>query len=396
MSQGFIIVLLLGCGNLLSTPSWATSMAAHTLSQETAAKESPKDEIVKTYVTTCRTKPIKQAECDKVKKNAIDLLKEDLRNLGSSANQTYLPTLFTIFKSDEPELRIAAADAVGMIGPPESSFAHLTVLANDPVPDVRKAASQMLQHGKGETLALLARRTATSERSGRTPETPPDPNKYGMPVAPDSTYLFFASDVTQGRLSYVTKKEMKDSLAFYKQKAKKGPLELAAFNELYDNALADEQNAREQAQQEAAAGLMSQEMPTDPSKMDAYLKQMEQAQSAMVAQNQFMLDELYPPDVFVSPKVYILEERKIGQRNYPTKYVVLYEDQALKRPGVRLCWMTVSDQDIKATQSTSMIRETFEEKTPEEPVVPVIKEKSEKERKKFKQEQSDLEKQLGF
>jgi len=32
-------------------------------------------EIVKTYVATCRTKPIKQAECDKVKQTAIDLLK---------------------------------------------------------------------------------------------------------------------------------------------------------------------------------------------------------------------------------------------------------------------------------------------------------------------------------
>jgi hypothetical protein len=130
--------------------------------------------------------------------------------------------------------------------------------------------------------------------------------------------------------------------------------------------------------------------------MDAYLKEMEQAQSAMAAQNLFMLDELYPAEVFGAPKVYVLEERKIGQRNYPTKYVVLYEDKALKRPGVRLCWMTLSDQAIKSAQTTSMMEETFEEKTPEENVAPVIKEKSEKERKKFKQEQSDLEKQLGF
>jgi len=397
MTRSSIIALLLICGTSPSRPAWATSLAAHPTSREAASKETPKDEVVNTYLATCRAKPVKQAECNTVKKEAIDILKEDLRTLGSSANPTYLPAIFTVFKADEPDLRIAAADAVGMIGPPESALEQLVSIANDPVPDVRKAASQMLQHGKGESLALLARRTGVALQAGRTPETPPDPKKYGMPVAPESTYLFFASDVTQGRLAYMTKKTMKDNLAFFKQKAKKGPLDLSAFQELYDNALDDEQQAREQGQQEAMANMMSQQPPTDPAKMDAYLKQMEQAQSVMATQSAFTSEELYPPDVFGSPKVYVLEERKIGQRNYPTKYVVLYEDKALKRPGVRLCWMTVPDQAIKTTQATSIMKETFEGiSTPEEHVAPVIKEKSEKERKAFKQGQSDLEKQLGF
>ena len=110
-----------------------------------------------------------------------------------------------------------------------------------------------------------------------------------------------------------------------------------------------------------------------------------------------MSEELYPPEFFGSPTVYVLEERKIGQRNYPTKYAVLYEDRAFKQPGVRLCWMTVSDHALKTTQMTSMMGEALEKHAPqEEDIVPVIKEKSEQDRKKFKQEQSDLEKQLGF
>jgi hypothetical protein len=391
-----IIALLLVYANFANCPAWATSLGAHPISQEAASKETPKDEVVKTYMSTCRAKPVKQAECNMVKKEAIDILKEDLRTLGSSANPTYLPTIFTVSKTDEPDLRIAAADAIGMIGPPESALQQLLALANDPVPDVRKAASQMLQHGKGESLALLARRTGVSLQAGRTPEVTPDPKKYGMPVALDSTYLFFASDVTQGRLAYMTKKNMKDSLVFFKQKAKKGPLELAAFRELYEQALDDEQQAREQGQQEAMAHMMSQQPPTDPAKMETYLKQMEQAQSVMATQSAFTSEELYPPDVFGSPKVYVLEERKIGQRNYPTKYVVLYEDKAIKRPGIRLCWMTVSDQAIKSIQTTSMMKEVFEERAPQEEMAPVIKEKSDQERKKFKQEQADLEKQLGF
>ena len=391
-----IIALLLVYANFANCPAWATSLGAHPISQEAASKETPKDEVVKTYMSTCRAKPVKQAECNMVKKEAIDILKEDLRTLGSSANPTYLPTIFTVSKTDEPDLRIAAADAIGMIGPPESALQQLLALANDPVPDVRKAASQMLQHGKGESLALLARRTGVSLQAGRTPEVTPDPKKYGMPVALDSTYLFFASDVTQGRLAYMTKKNMKDNLVFFKQKAKKGPLELAAFRELYEQALDEEQQAREQGQQEAMAHMMSQQPPTDPAKMETYLKQMEQAQSVMATQSAFTSEELYPPDVFGSPKVYVLEERKIGQRNYPTKYVVLYEDKAIKRPGIRLCWMTVSDQAIKSIQTTSMIKEVVEERAPQEEMAPIIKEKSDQERKKFKQEQADLEKQLGF
>ena len=397
ITRGSIMALLLVWGHSLSSPSWATSLAAYPISPEAAYKEAPKDEIVGKYLATCRAKPVKQAECDTVKKEAIDILQEDLRTLGSSANPTYLPAIYSLFKANEPELRIAAADAAGMIGPPESGMAQLVALANDPVPDVRKAASQMLLHGKGESLALLARRTGVSFRGGRSPEVPPDPKKYGMPVAPDSTYLFFASDVTQGRLTYVTKNTMKDNLAFFKQKAKKGPLKLEAFNELYDKALDDEQQTREQAQQESMAEMLSQPPPTDPTKMDAYLKQMEQAQSAIATQSAFMSEELYPPEFFGSPTVYVLEERKIGQRNYPTKYVVLYEDRAFKQPGVRLCWMTVSDQAIKTRQVTSMMGEALEKHAPqEEDIVPVIKEKSEQDRNKFKQEQSDLEKQLGF
>lgn len=397
MTRGTIMALTLACGNFLSNPAWATSLAAHPISQEAGSKEAPKDEVVKQYLATCRAKPVKQAECDTVKKEAIDVLQEDLRTLGSSANPTYLPAIYTLFKANEPELRIAAADAVGMIGPLESGMVHLVALANDPVPDVRKAASQMLQHGKGETLALLARRTGTSFRTGGSPESPPDPKKYGMPVPPESTYLFFASDVTQGRLTYVTKKTTKDNLAFFKQKAKKGPLKLEAFSELYEKALDDEQQTREQAQQESMAEILSQPPPTDQTKMDAYLKHMEQAQSVIATQSAFMSEELYPPELFGSPTVYVLEERKIGQRNYPTKYVVLYEDQTLKQPGVRLCWMTVSDQAIKTRQMISMMGEALEKHAPqEEDIVPVIKEKSEQDRKKFKQEQADLEKQLGF
>jgi hypothetical protein len=51
-----------------------------------------------------------------------------------------------------------------------------------------------------------------------------------------------------------------------------GPLEIEEFTQLYDNPLGDEHQAREQAQQEAASHMLSQESPPDPAKLEAYLR----------------------------------------------------------------------------------------------------------------------------
>ena len=109
-----------------------------------------KQSIVGQYTDDMRDKPAKEANCDKIRKDAVEILKEDLRTLGSSANRTYLPAILEIFKSDEIELRIAAADAIGMMGPQDQDAESLAPLANDPVPDVRRAVSQAISHGKGQ------------------------------------------------------------------------------------------------------------------------------------------------------------------------------------------------------------------------------------------------------
>jgi hypothetical protein len=90
---------------------------------------------------------------------------------------------------------------------------------------------------------------------------------------------------------------------------------------------------------------------SDPANPQAALAKALQAQAAIATQSMLMLNELYPPDLFGSPTVYVLEERQIGSLTYPTRYVVLYQDLALRRPGFRLCWMTVADEAIKSEQA---------------------------------------------
>lgn len=92
-------------------------------------------------------------------------------------------------------------------------------------------------------------------------------------------------------------------------------------------------------------------------------------------------------------------------RNYPTRYVVLYQDQAFKRPGYRLSWMTVPDNAIKTAQAALLVVEKQEEARKKEDEVAkkrgealedLVKKKDDTEKKKFKKGQSDLEKELGF
>jgi HEAT repeats len=360
---------------------------------------SGKQPIVGQYTNTCANKPAPADPCEKIRKDAVEIFKEDLQTLGSSTDRTYLPAILWIFKSYDPELRIAAADAVGMIGPQDQDVEALAPLANDPVPDVRRAVSQAISHGKGSAVSLLAKRTPQL-KSGLTPETPADAGKYSFVLAPDSTYLFYDSDPAVGRLSYVTKGE---AGAFFKAKAKKGPFKLDEFQDKFKYQLQDEEEARQRAQDERMKQL-EQEKP-DPRNVQALGEYLQRITSAQMGQTSKMMLDAYQSAIFKDPIVYILEERQIGQRSYPTRYVVTYQDVALKRPGYRLNWITVPDEGIKTAQATSLVQEKEDlarqkeneaNKKRAEELDALTKKKDAAEKKQFKKGQEDLEKALGF
>lgn len=367
---------------------------------------SPKDEVVKQYVDGCQGKPAKEADCDTIRKSAVEILKEDLLTLGSSANRGFMLSILPVFKSEEAELRVAAADALGMIGPQDSDIELLAPLANDPVPDVRKAVSQMFSQGKGSEIKLLSQRTM-SWYGGLTPDTPADPGKYSIPVAPDSTYLYYASAVAYGRVSYITKKGLDPTMAFFKGKSKRGPLKPEEFNALYRYQLSDEQEAREKIWKQISDENSKQieALQKNASNQPAAFEKIMQLQAETMNQRLVEQSDQFRPDLFASPAIFVLEERQIGQRSYPTRYVVLYQDKALKSTGYRLSWMTVPDEAIKSVQVASLAREKEEEARKKEneaqrkraeELQSLEKKKDEQEKKKFKKGQEDLEKALGF
>jgi len=279
---------------------------------------------------------------------------------------------------------------------------------NDRVPDVRHAVSNMITHGKGKALDILKERIFPI-RSGREIEKPVDPAKYSMPVAPGSIYIFDSSDATKGRLSYVTRKKS-DPLPFFKAKAKKGPYKWDQFKEQYRYQLKDEDEAMDQAQRAAGKQLESEQPPDPSTNMEAYVQFMQKLGSVSTQGSMGKMHfDLYQPNLYGDPTVYVLEERQIGQRSYPTKYAVVYQELAFKRPGYRLAWTTVPDDALKAAQVASLKEQKEEEalkaqtkreeeaaKKREAELDSLTKKKDAAEKKQFKKGQSDLEKELGF
>jgi hypothetical protein len=404
-----MVLLLIGLA-VIPSQGHATSLKGSAPRPDFSKATAPKDNVVRKYITDCRVKPVKDPNCDKITKEAIEILKEDVLTVGASADDAYFPILQTIFfKSDVLELRLAAVDAIGMIGPTDKDFGQLARMANDPVPDVRKAVGGMLNRVKTPAVALFEQRTGAwlGTRSGQTPETPADAAKYSLPVAPNSTYLFYASAAQHGRLTYVDEKGPDSAAAFFKGKAKKGPMKLEEFNQLYKYQLNDEEEARDKIRRQADAARSKQmeaaakNMSNPQAMLEASMRNMDE----MTSQTMVTLTDRYPSEWFDSPNVIVLEERQIGQRSYPTRYVVLYLDKALRKAGYRLTWMTPPDDAIKAAQVVSLAREKEEAarnkenealKKRAEALQNLEKKKDEQEKSKFKKGQADLEKELGF
>ncbi|MGQ0666895.1 MAG: hypothetical protein ACT4O4_07665, partial [Nitrospiraceae bacterium] len=192
---GLVLFAFLSHSDLLlaASPSTAGQQQA---AAAPASPENPVNPTVVKYLRDCGGKAAKEASCDKLSNDFVAILKEDLLTLGATADRKYIPDIVRLFRRrHEVELRLAAADAIGMIGPQDQDVRMLAPLTNDPVPDVRHAVSNMLVHGKGNAVALLKQR-AIPLRTGREVEKPVDPAKFSLPVAPDSVYLFDSSDAT--------------------------------------------------------------------------------------------------------------------------------------------------------------------------------------------------------
>jgi hypothetical protein len=94
---------------------------------------------------------------EEARDGAVRILREDILTMGATADQSHLPTLVKVLRSKEPDLREAAANAMGMIGPTTNETSALAQLLRDPVAPVAQAARRALEASRDPAaIQLLA------------------------------------------------------------------------------------------------------------------------------------------------------------------------------------------------------------------------------------------------
>ena len=309
------------------TPSTVT-VNANAERDRIAADERQKDEAVQAFMKA-RTDP-------SLRKAGIEILQADVTALGSSADRSSLLVLLTILERGEPELRAAAANAVGMIGPTATEAPVLVKALNDPMPAVRDAVLQVLGRMSDPGARLLAERVRAGARDrprsasdGFTPTVAPDTARLGTPLYAGATFLAFASDLEIGRVAFSTVDPVQKVVDFYAAAAAgRPPVNGQEFTRLYfggspsDPTGADAMNGQLQAwlKQAVAAGMPPNEMEAE------YVKRVERMRTLPLVR--YAEATLYGDPVFIALDV-------AGSEGVPrvARYVVVFKDHSLGRTG---------------------------------------------------------------
>lgn len=94
---------------------------------------------------------------EQTRDDAVRILREDILTMGATADQSHLPVLAKVLSSKEPDLREAAANAIGMIGPTVNETNALAQALKDAEAPVARAARRALEASRDPAaLQLLA------------------------------------------------------------------------------------------------------------------------------------------------------------------------------------------------------------------------------------------------
>ena len=293
------------------------------------AEQLRKDDAVKTFVTSNRASG---------RDDAIKILEEDLMEMGSSADRSSLPLLETVLRRGEPELRAAAAHAIGMIGPTRAELPMLVEALNDPAPTVRDAVAHALDQIDDPSGRLLVRRMRSSgserQRSraeGLKPTVLPDASTLGMPVYSGATFLAFASDVGAGRVTFSTSDPIEKVLQFYQKAAGRSALSGEEFSRVYLGASRGDPSGSERLGSETEAWIKDAMKSGRPS------AEMEKEMTRRAAQlGDLPLVRYADAEVYKSPVFIGFDAPAPDGTPVRGRYVVVFEDRSLGRTGFAL------------------------------------------------------------
>jgi hypothetical protein len=290
-----------------------------------AADELRKDEVVAAFMRA-RTDPGRRIP-------AVEILAADVTALGSSADRSTLPLLLTILQRGEPELRAAAAHAVGMIGPTAAEAPVLMNALNDPVPAVREGVLHALEllSDPGARLLVLRARAGARDRSagGLTPTVAPDAASLGTPIYPGATFLAFASDLDLGRVSFSSPDPVQKVVDFYAATAAgRPPLGGEEFTRMYFGGSADDPTGARALSAGTEAWLKrAVAAGTPPAELEA---EAGRRASRMMSLPLLRYGET---TLFGAPAFLALQTAVSDGTTHAVRYVVVFQDHALGRTG---------------------------------------------------------------
>lgn len=289
------------------------------------AEESRKDEIVRAF--------LRSPDEELKRRDAVQILENDLVNVGSTADRSYLPYLIKILRRGEPELRAAAGNSIGMIGPAASELPVLLEALNDPVPGVRDAALAALQQVREDArIRLLVRRVQVgASQSGRDrerfrAEPAPDSRSLGVPIYEGATFLHYASDPGIGRAAFVTDAPVQKVVDFYRSRSGRPALGADEFTRAYLGGTPQDPTGAKRIALESEASL---KRAVQAGKLEAEIRlEMEKYAALMqsLPQARYMDSEVYGAPTFVA-----LEDSAPAGKTI--RYVAVFEDRALGKTG---------------------------------------------------------------
>ena len=290
------------------------------------AEESRKDETVRAF--------LRSPDEELKRRDAVQILENDLMTVGSTADRSYLPYLVRILRRGEPELRAAAGHSIGMIGPASSELPVLLEALNDPVPGVRDAALAALQQVREDSaIRLLVRRIqAGAGDSGRRnrerfrAEPVPDSGSLDVPIYEGATFLHYASDPGIGRASFVTDAPVQKVVDFYRSRSGRPALQADEFTRAYFGGTPQDPTGAKRLASESEASLKRAVQAGKPEaeirvEMEKYAARMQS-----LPQARYMDSEVYGAPAFVALEDSIPAGRTI-------RYIAVFEDRALGKTG---------------------------------------------------------------
>jgi hypothetical protein len=310
---------------------WTLADAAAGMSSSVAAEEAAKDAAVQAFIRSPRDRAGRS--------QAVDILAEDIIVLGSTADRSYVPPLILILQRGEPELRSAAADAIGMIGPTSDEAPLLMESLNDPVPAVRAAALRALQQVRDDERGSLVVRRVQASREGRRasgheriePELAPDPRQLGVALYPGATFLHFASDMEAGRAAFGSADPVEKVVEFHVRAAGRPALGGEEFSRAYfGGSPGDPSGALRLAtdndawlRQTGRSGLSVGDIEAELERRTALMTNLPLVRYA-------------DPQLYGSLTFVALQEPPVEGSAGPVRFVVVFTDRALRRTGFEI------------------------------------------------------------